>query len=118
MNMAPKMYVTTYHSRMPHWETCRIDPVRPGWNRSAFHTPICHQTELTTSTNVLTVAKGTFSLAGSWTQSEGCTDRIVKYMANSPAKNMSSLASHTMVPTDVMFGRLTGAWCDASRAAA
>ena len=41
----------------------------------------------------------------------GTTDRIVKYIANSPAKNMSSLDSQTMVPTDAMFGRLTAA-CD------
>src|SRR3954447_10286781 len=39
-------------------------------------------------------------------QSPGCTDRIVKYMANSPAKNMSSLDSHTMVPTLTMLGRV------------
>ena len=31
----------------------------------------------------------------------------MKYIANSPAKNISSLASHTMVPTWIMFGRLT-----------
>ena len=36
------------------------------------------------------------------------TDLIVKYMANSPAKNISSLDSHTMVPTAVMLGRVTG----------
>src|SRR6476646_7968524 len=30
-------------------------------------------------------------------------------MANSPAKNISSLDSHTMVPTEAMLGRLTGA---------
>ncbi|GAB2906077.1 hypothetical protein GCM10027047_00300 [Rhodococcus aerolatus] len=30
--------------------------------------------------------------------------RATKYMANSPAKNISSLDSHTMVPTDTMFG--------------
>src|SRR6476646_5388486 len=39
-------------------------------------------------------------------QSPGCTDRIVKYIANRPAKNISSLDSHTMVPTDTMFGRV------------
>jgi hypothetical protein len=31
-------------------------------------------------------------------------------MANRPAKNMSSLASHTMVPTDTGFGRFTLTW--------
>ena len=38
------------------------------------------------------------------------TERMVKYIANRPAKNISSLASHTMVPTEVMFGRVTGPW--------
>ena len=33
-----------------------------------------------------------------------CTDRTVKYIANRPAKNISSLESHTMVPTLTMFG--------------
>jgi hypothetical protein len=40
-------------------------------------------------------------------QSPGCTDRTVKYMAKSPAKNMSSLESHTMVPTLTRFGRVS-----------
>src|SRR6185312_3762294 len=31
----------------------------------------------------------------------------VKYIPNSPAKNISSLASHTMVPTLTMFGRFS-----------
>jgi hypothetical protein len=31
----------------------------------------------------------------------------VKYIANSPAKNISSLESHTMVPTLTMFGRFS-----------
>ncbi|GAA4925609.1 hypothetical protein GCM10025790_23910 [Nesterenkonia rhizosphaerae] len=41
----------------------------------------------------------------------------MKNIANSPAKNISSLVSHTMVPTDTMFGRFgsvragtLGAW--------
>ena len=67
---------------------------------------------------MLQVAKGTFSLAGSVTQSAGTTDRIVKYIAKSPAKNISSLASQTMVPTDVMFGRFTGACAGASKVVA
>ncbi len=37
----------------------------------------------------------------------GCTDRIVKYIANRPAKNISSLDSHTIVPTLTMFGRVS-----------
>src|SRR5690242_15610383 len=35
-----------------------------------------------------------------------CTDRIVKYIANSPAKNMSSLDNQTIVPTLTMLGRV------------
>ena len=42
--------------------------------------------------------------------SEGSTERIVKYIAKSPAKNISSLASHTIVPTETMLGRETGPW--------
>jgi hypothetical protein len=37
-------------------------------------------------------------------QSPECTERTVKYIANKPAKNISSLESHTMVPTLTMFG--------------
>jgi hypothetical protein len=44
-------------------------------------------------------------------------ERSVKYMAKRPAKNISSLDSHTTVPTETMLGRLSagcaaalGAW--------
>jgi hypothetical protein len=40
-------------------------------------------------------------------QSFACTDRIEKYIANSPAKNINSLDSHTMVPTLTMLGRVS-----------
>ena len=40
-------------------------------------------------------------------QSPGCTARIVKYIANRPAKNISSLESQTIVPTLTMFGRVS-----------
>src|SRR3954447_20914762 len=40
-------------------------------------------------------------------QSPGWTARIVKYIANRPAKNISSLESQTMVPTLTMFGRVS-----------
>jgi hypothetical protein len=33
--------------------------------------------------------------------------RTVKYIANSPAKNISSLDSHTIVPTLTRFGRVS-----------
>ena len=47
---------------------------------------------------MLTVAKGTLSFAVCSAHSSGDTERIVKYMAKRPAKNISSLESHTMVP--------------------
>src|SRR6478609_621256 len=77
---------------------------------SAACTPSWHHTDETTRTSVLTVAKGTLSTCVSLAHSSGSTDRIVKYIANSPAKNISSLESHTMVPTDTMLGRETGPW--------
>ena len=40
-------------------------------------------------------------------QSPGCTERTVKYIANRPAKNISSLDSQTIVPTLTMFGRVS-----------
>src|ERR671921_848172 len=92
---------------MPHSRSCSSEPVRPGWNCSAFHTPSWHQTELTTRTSVLTLENGTLSFSGPVTHCSGTTDRMVKYIANSPAKNISSLESQTIVPTEAMFGRLT-----------
>jgi hypothetical protein len=38
------------------------------------------------------------------------TDRTVKYMPKSEAKNMSSLDNHTMVPTLTRLGRLNDAF--------
>src|SRR5664280_1104799 len=38
------------------------------------------------------------------------TDRIVKYIANSAAKNINSDESHTIVPTLTMFGLVTDPW--------
>ncbi len=46
--------------------------------------------------------------------STGLTDRIVKYDANSAAKNISSLDSQMIVPTLTMLGR---SWCPWSREA-
>ena len=40
-------------------------------------------------------------------QSPGCTARTVKYIANRPAKNISSLDSQTIVPTLTMLGRVS-----------
>ena len=63
-----------------------------------------------TSIIVLPVAKGTLRRSVRSPHSPGETERIVKYIANRPAKNISSLASHTMVPTATMLGRVTGPW--------
>ncbi|GLY01784.1 hypothetical protein Acsp01_21630 [Actinoplanes sp. NBRC 101535] len=37
----------------------------------------------------------------------GAAARMEKYIANNAAKNMSSLESHTMVPTLTMLGRVS-----------
>ncbi|GEO33717.1 hypothetical protein CAE01nite_14420 [Cellulomonas aerilata] len=47
----------------------------------------------------------------------GTCARSVKYMAKRPAKNISSLASHTIVPTDTGFGRFTLTWTEVLEAA-
>src|SRR6478752_218586 len=95
---------------MPQRLTCRSEPERTGWNRSAAHTPIWHVTDDSTSTVVLMAAKVTLSFAVCSAHSSGTAARSVKYIAKRPAKNMSSLASHTMVPTDTGLGRLTLTW--------
>ncbi|GAB3555094.1 hypothetical protein GCM10027404_30970 [Arthrobacter tumbae] len=66
---------------------------------------------------MLISAKGTFNFSVSAAQSSPDVERNVKYMAKSPAKNISSLESHTTVPTETMFGRFSvgcavelGAW--------
>src|SRR5919202_6041372 len=115
MNRAPATYVSTYHSRMPqvHRPCSRVQIFHQrfarvrGWKRSAANTPIWHQIELATRLIVLAAEKGMFSFAGSVPHRSGRTARIVKYIANSPAKNISSLDSHTIVPTCTRFGRFT-----------
>jgi hypothetical protein len=42
----------------------------------------------------------------SFAQISGALARRLKYMAKRPAKNITSLASQTMVPTEVALGRL------------
>src|SRR5919199_5977640 len=51
-------------------------------------------------------AYGRFSSVGSGGHPWVDRARAVKYMANSPAKNISSLESQTIVPTLTMFGRV------------
>src|SRR5215470_12651569 len=82
-------------------------PRADGWKRSAAKTPIWHHTELSTRLIVFARENAMFSFAGWVTNSSGTTERIVKYIANRPAKNINSLDSHTMVPTWTMFGRFT-----------
>ena len=50
--------------------------------------------------------EGMLSLRSSASTARASTERIVKYIAKSPAKNISSLESHTMVPTETMLGRV------------
>src|SRR4051794_11369943 len=95
---------------MPHRFTRKMEPLRTGWNRSAAQTPIWQVTEESTSTVVLIAAKPTLSFGVFSAHASGAAPRNVKYMAKSPAKNMSSLANQTMVPTDTGLGRFTLTW--------
>ena len=104
--IAPMMKVRANHSIIPHRRTSNSPPARRGWRRSAAKTPNWQVTELSTRTMVLARASGMLSLADSSAQSSGAVERRVKYMAKRPAKNISSEASHTMVPTEVRLGRL------------
>src|SRR4051794_8964424 len=56
---------------------------------------------------VKTSAYGRFSSVGSGGHPLVARARAVKYMANSPAKNISSLESQMIVPTLTMFGRVS-----------
>src|SRR6185295_7059939 len=76
----------------------------PGF--SAANTPSWHVTLDRTRTRVFTAAKGRLSSA--WGHSPPApvvTDRMVKYIANSAAKNMSSDDNQTIVPTWTRLGR-------------
>src|SRR4051794_6880732 len=55
---------------------------------------------------VKTSAYGRLSSVGSGGHPSVARARAVKYMANRPAKNISSLASQMIVPTLTMFGRV------------
>jgi hypothetical protein len=55
---------------------------------------------------VLIRAKGTSNFEVSAAQSSGEAVLRLKYIANSAAKNITSLPSQTMVPTEVGLGRL------------
>ncbi len=75
--------------------------------RSAANTPIWQVNDDAISTSVTGTARARFSSVGGGGQSPWACARAVKYIANSPAKNISSLESHTMVPTLTIFGRFS-----------
>src|SRR3954449_9054060 len=64
---------------------------------------------------VTTRAYGMFSSVGGCGHPVVDRARAVKYMANRPAKNISSLASQTIVPTLTMFGRVSECTRDVSK---
>src|SRR5436309_11156745 len=93
MKTAPMKNVTANQNRRP--------PTSP---RSAANTPSWQVTLESTRMIVNGAAvlrSSTTPLAG---QIGSLTARIVKYIANSAAKNISSLDSHTMVPTLTTLG--------------
>jgi hypothetical protein len=79
--------------------------VRPTWPRSAANTPSWQVSDDSTRIVVLTAANGTLSFAVLIAHRSGLTARIVKYDANRAAKNISSLESQMIVPTETMLGR-------------
>src|ERR1700735_2689819 len=105
----PMRNVSTYHSRRPHLLTLKMLPTRPTWPRSTANTPIWHVTLDSSSTVVLMEPSLTSRCApGQCRPSPFSTERIVKYIANSAAKNISSEDSQMIVPTPTRFGRLAG----------
>src|SRR5215469_7177803 len=84
-------------------------PVRRTWPRSIANTPIWQVTLEASSTRVLVVASGMLRCTGGHGLPRPLsTERIVKYMANSAAKNISSEDSQTIVPTLTRLGLLAG----------
>ena len=84
--------------------------MRTGWKRSAANTPIWQVTDDSTSTVVFTAANVMFSFGRSSAPMPGRRRPEREVHREEAAKNMSSLASHTIVPTDTGFGRLTLTW--------
>ena len=74
--------------------------------RSAAKTPNCAVNDEATKMRVLVSAKGTFRCSVPASQRAGELALRLKYMAKSAAKNMTSLPSQTIVPTEVALGRL------------
>jgi predicted Fe-S protein YdhL (DUF1289 family) len=93
------------HSTIPHFRG--ESPVARGCKRSAAKTPNWAVNEEATRINVFISAKGTFKIWVSADHISGEFARRLKYMANKAAKNMTSLPSQTIVPTEVALGRFT-----------
>src|SRR5215472_10262112 len=109
MKYRPMKNVSTYHSRRPHRTGLKMLPVRLIWPRSTANTPIWQVTLDSSSTVVLIVpSRRSRSAPGHGSPWLLSTERMVKYIANSAAKNMSSEDSQTMVPTLTRLGRLDG----------
>ena len=101
--------VSTYHSRRPQLIGRKMDRDRRTWPRSIAKTPIWQVTLEASSTRVLVVASGRSRCTGGhFSPSPLSTERIVKYMANSAAKNISSEDSQMIVPTLTRLGLLVG----------
>src|SRR3954464_15521435 len=102
------------HSRSPQLRGLRMEPTRPTCPRSAAKTPSWQVADDSTRIVVLTAANGTLRWVVLCAHRAGLTARMVKYDANSAAKNISSLDSQMIVPTLTMLGR---SWCPWSREA-
>src|SRR3981081_3147811 len=101
--------VSAYHSRRPQRIGIKMLPVRRTWPRSIANTPIWQVTLEASSTRELLVASGALRATGGHGLPRPLSpERIVKYMANSAAKNISSEDSQTIVPT-LTRRRLLGA---------
>src|SRR5690606_6555868 len=75
--------------------------------RSARNTPIWQVTDEASRISVNGSAYQTLRLGLCSTHSSGAAARMEKNIANRPAKNNSSLESHTIVPTATMVGRFS-----------
>src|ERR1700759_4312277 len=105
----PIRNVSTYHSRRPHLDTLKRLPIRRTWPRSTANTPIWQVTLDSSNTVVLIEPSRTSRCApGQWMPSPFSTERTVKYIANSPATNLSPEDSAIVVPTPTRLGRLAG----------
>src|SRR6201995_5214324 len=105
----PIRNVSTYHSRRPHLDTLKRLPIRRTWPRSTANTPIWQVTlDSSNTVGLIDPSRTSRCAPGQWMPSPFSTERTVKYIANSAAKNISSEDSQMIVPTLTRFGRLAG----------